>query len=75
MRRWFPMSLMLTGVIALAVLALPLIEPSLLVAFVFNPVLTTLWDVAALLATAMFVTGGLWSIVRMRRSGRTGGFG
>lgn len=74
MRRWMPMGLMLAGMIALAVLALPLIEPSLLWAFAFNPVLTTVWDVAAVVATAMFVIGGLWSIARMRRSNHTGGY-
>jgi uncharacterized membrane protein YqjE len=75
MRRWMPMGLMLTGVVALAVLALPLIEPSLLWAFAFNPTLTLIWDAATVMAAAMVVIGGLWAIARMRRSDHhTGGY-
>ncbi|QTC89658.1 hypothetical protein [Brevundimonas goettingensis] len=70
MRRWMPMGLMLMGVIALAVLALPLIEPSLLWVFIDNPGLTLMWDVASVVAAGLFVSGGLWSMARMRRSGR-----
>jgi len=73
MRRWMPTGLMLMGVFVLAVLAVPLMEPGLLRAFAVNSGLALIWDVAAVLAASLFVTGGLWSLARMPSAGQTGG--
>lgn len=55
--RWMPLSLIVLGLMTLAVLSVPLFEPSLFWAFAFNPLLTLTWDIATVVAIALILAG------------------
>ena len=70
MPRCMPVSLIALGLLVFVFLSLPLFEPGLFWLFAFNPSVALVWNMAAVAAAALIVSGVLWSVVRRRRAGR-----